>query len=205
MEALYLEVQPRDLSMNANNLRMNDLVVAEYYGKGVENKSFQMDYQSFRKVFRKAGKNTVITLKDGDKELNVLVKTFQRHPVTDKFLHVDFVHVDMKVKVKTSVRLEFTGLAPAVKNLAGRMSIHLDKINLECLPKDLVHAIEVPLESLVGFDDAIRIKDLELSKDVTILHDVEDIIVTVNPPKGTDNVDPLQDAPMMADDAEETA
>jgi len=184
MEALYLEVQPRDLTMNAHNLRANDLVIAEYYGKGVKNESFQIDYQSFRRVFRKAGLNSVVVLKHGDKEMNVLFANVQRHPVTDKFLHVDLIHIDMNVEVTNAVKLSFVGMSPAVKNLAGTLSVHLNSIDFKCLPKDLVHEMEVSIDTLVDFNSVIQVSDLVFPEGVTVLNDPDATVVQVNPPKG---------------------
>jgi hypothetical protein len=50
-------------------------------------------------------------------------------------------------------------------------------VEVECLPEDLVDHINVPLEMLNNFEDAIRIKDLKVSAGMKIMRDAEDIII----------------------------
>ena len=110
MDTVELEVQTRDKSLKVKDLRLKNLIPAEYYGRGVENKSLQMDYQTFRRVFNKAGTNTLVALKiDGKEEATVLVHDVSMHPVTDEYTHIDFANVRMGEAITTKVPLEFTG------------------------------------------------------------------------------------------------
>lgn len=192
MDTVELEVQTRDTSMKVKDLRAQSLIPAEYYGRGVENKSIQMDYQTFRRVFNKAGSNTLITLKiNGKDELTVLVHDFTMHPVTDEYTHVDFVNVRMGEAITTKVPLEFIGTAPAVKELAGIFTSHMNEVEVKCLPKDLIHSIEVPVESLVDFHTSIRVSDLKVPDTIEILHEMEDSVASVAAPQEEEEEEPV--------------
>jgi len=184
MDSVNLDVQTRDKSVRAKYLLADGLIPAEYYGHGIENKSLQMDYQAFRRAFRSAGANTIISLTVDDKdELNVLVHDVVYHPVTDKVQHVDFINVKMGEMLKTSVPLEFIGIAPAVKEQSGVLTPHLHEIEVECLPKDLIHKVEVSIEGLVDFNSVVKVSDLNLPSTITILHDADDAVITCSPPR----------------------
>lgn len=184
MENIILDVQTRDTKVKARNLCSKRLIPAEYYGKGVKNQSFSMDYESFRKVFKSAGSNTIIILKiDGKNELNVLVHDVQYDPITDHIRHVDFSNVRMDEEVKTKVQIIFNGIAPAVKELGGILMTPVDEIEIKCLPKDLIHKIDVNIDVLVDYNSFIRVKDLIIPKTITVLTDPNDIVATVVPPK----------------------
>ena len=184
MDTMTLEVQTRNKTLRAKDLLNQNLIPLEYYGRGVENKSFQVDYQTFRRLFRVAGTNTIIELNVGGKEqISVLVHEVQRDPVTDNIKHVDFINVRMDQEIHTKVPVELTGTAPAVKEQGGILMHHLHEVEIKCLPKDLVHSFEVSVESLVDFHSFVRVKDLVVPEGVTIMNGEEDLIATVVAPR----------------------
>lgn len=184
MDSISLDVQARDKSVKAKDLLKMNLVPLEFYGKGVENMSLQVDYQTFRKVYRTAGSNTVIELNvDGKKKLDALVQKVQYNPVTDTFMHVDFVNVRANQEIHTKIPVELVGLSLAVKDHGGTLMQHLNEVDVKCMPKDLVHSIEVDLAPLVDFHTYIRVKDLAVPKGITILNELEDIVANVSQPK----------------------
>ena len=184
MEILTLDVQTRDKSRDAKNLLRDSLIPLEYYGRGVDNQSLQVDYQTFRKLFRISGTNTIIELNIDDKQkTNVLAHRVDYDPITDEFSHVDFIDVKMGEELQTKIPLEFVGDAPAVRELAGVFTHHMTEIEVKCLPRNLVHTIKVDIESLVDFNSYIRVKDLVLPEGISVAIDPEDVIATVVPPR----------------------
>ncbi|MBD3360528.1 50S ribosomal protein L25 [Candidatus Peregrinibacteria bacterium] len=184
MDTVTLEVKTRDPNVRASRLRRQKLIPIEYYGKGVENKSLQADYQGFRKVYLATGSNTIINfMVDGKENLNVLVQEVERDPVTDFISHVDVINVRMGEKLQTRIPLKFTGTAPAVKELGGILMTNINEIDVKCLPKDLIHNIEVNIDSLVDYNSYIRIKDLVVPDTIAVLNDPEDVVATVVAPK----------------------
>lgn len=184
MDTVTLDVKTRDPDIKASRLRRQKLIPIEYYGKGVENKSLQADYQSFRKVYRATGSNTIINFKiDGKENLNVLVQEVSRDPVTDFISHVDVINVRMGEKLQTKIPLKFVGTAPAVKELGGILMTNINEIDVKCLPKDLIRGIEVNIDSLVDYNSYIRIKDLVLPDTITVLNEPEDVVATVVAPR----------------------
>ena len=185
MDTIKLEVQKRDKTVRVKDLRAQSLIPIEYYGRGVENQSFQADYQTFRRVFRKTGGNTLIDLViDGkDSDISVLVHNVDFHPVTDDIIHVEFANVIMGEAITTSVPLEFVGISPAVKELGGTFGAHLNEVEVKCLPRDLIHSIEVSIESLVDFHASIRVSDLIVPDTVEIVTNPEDSVAAVSAPR----------------------
>lgn len=182
---MTLEVQSRNGEMKAKELLRNDILPLEYYGRGVENRSLQVDYQSFRRALRQAGKNTVIELVvDGKDKLNVLVHEIQKDPITDKMTHIDLINVDMKKELTATVPLHFVGTAPAVKELGGILQTPLTKVEITCLPKDLIHSIDVDVTVIKDFNTSIHLSDLKLPEGVQFATDLSLAVASVVPPKG---------------------
>ena len=183
MEKLILEVQTRTKD-NAGEIRREGLIPAAFYGPGKENQSFVMDYQTFRKTYEKAGKNTVIELAiDGKSKEFTLVHDVQYDPVTDRFIHIDFLSVDMNKEVTAEVPLVFVGESMAVREEAGILMENRDVLEVKCLAKDLPHELEVDLSILVDFNHSIHIKDIKLPEGVEAVDDPELTIATVSAPR----------------------
>ena len=184
MSATTLEVQSRSPEAKAKDLLAQNIVPLEYYGKGVKNRSLQADYQAFRRLYKQAGESTIVELKiDGKETANVLIHEVQHDPVSDKITHVDFINVRMDVVIHTHIPLKFVGVSTAVKDNCCTLMTPLSQLDVKCLPKDLVHEIEVGIESLVDFHLNIRVKDLKIPANITVLNKAEDVVAMVVPPK----------------------
>lgn len=183
MESILLEAAARKLTDKGKALRAGGRIPAIYYGRARENMPLQLEYQKFKKVFEKAGENTIVELSVDGKKYPVLVYDVQYDPISDAITHVDFMHVDMQKEVTTSVKVVIVGVAPAVKNLGGILDIQKHEIKIKCLPKDLIHSIEVDVSGIVDFHTSVHVKDLKLPSVIKILDNETDTVVTAVPPK----------------------
>ncbi len=206
MDTIKLDVQTRDKAMKARDLLRSGLIPLEYYGSGVENKSFQVDYQDFRRTFRKAGGNTVLDLKvDGKDELSVLIHDVSTHPVTDQITHVDLINVRMDQEIQAKIPLEFVGDAPAVKDEGGTLMTMITEVDVKCLPRDLIHSIEVNVEALVDFNTSISIADLNVPDTVEILNNMEDSVASVAPPRVEEETETVEGLDILGGGEDEKA
>lgn len=182
---LTLQVTPRTETGKAlETLRANGFVPAVLYGHDVASTMVSLNYLDFSRILKTAGESTLIELSiAGKKPVNVLIHEVTTHPVTGRFLHVDFYQVNMKEEIETDVPLEFVGESAAVKALSGVLIRSLEEVKIKCLPSDLPHALEVDLGKLATFDDAIKIGDIVLPKGVELLDDAETIVATVAAPR----------------------
>lgn len=176
---------------SAASVRENGAIPAVLYGKGVETKSFQVNYSEFQKLFRDAGESTLITLTLEGEDFNVLVKDVQYEPLKDSYQHLDFYVVRMDEKITAEVELVFVGTAPAVKDEGGTLVKNLDALDITCLPADLPHEIEVDISSLATFDDAITVADLKLSDKLEPEQEETETIALVAPPRSDEEMEAL--------------
>lgn len=192
MDTFVLETSARPVAAKAKNLRRQGKIPAVYYGRGKTSLSLQLDYHTFRKIFEKAGENTLIDLSVDGKKVPVLVHDVQFDPVTDAISHVDFIHVDMEKEVTTSVKVVVVGLAPAVKNLGGILDLQKHEIKIRCLPKNLIHSIEVDVSGIVDFHTSVHVKELKVPTTVKVLDNPEDTVVTATPPRAEEEAKPAE-------------
>ncbi len=112
-----------------------------------------------------------------------LARDIQRDVIKLNYLHVDFYAVKMDEKVTAGVPLVLIGVAPAVIEEGGILTQGLDELEIECLPSDLIAAIEVNVEDLVDFNKSISVTDLVVPRSITILSDPESMVAKVEPPR----------------------
>jgi len=162
-----------------------------YYGKGAENHGFSVDYQDFRRAYKKGGRSTIMYfVNEKGEEFPVLVQDMQYDPVSDRIIHVDVLAVDMKKPLTTNVPLILTGDAPAVRELAGILVQNKNDVLVECLPGDLIHQIEVDISSLVDFHASITIGDIQVPDTIKILDAPAINVATVSAPKAVEEETP---------------
>jgi len=182
MEQIELKTQKRTvLGKKVKNLRLEGLIPAVLYGHETKSLPLQVEERELNRVLAQAGGHRLIALKIGRarKRQMALARDVQWDVISRKLIHVDFYAVVMTEKVTTEVPLVFVGEAPAVA-AAGVMVLQgLDEIEIECLPGDLIEAIEVDLSGLEEIDQAIYVKDLRVPPAVEILTDAEEIVAKV--------------------------
>jgi large subunit ribosomal protein L25 len=182
MEQIELETQKRKvLGKKVRGLRREGLVPAVLYGHEIESLPLQVDEQELNRVLTQAGGHRLIALKVGKsrKRQMALTRDVQWDVITGRPIHVDFYAVVMTEKITTEVPLVFIGEAPAAEEVGVMLLQGLDEIEIECLPGDLIEAIEVDLSGLVEMDQAIYVKDLVVPSTVDILTDAEELVAKV--------------------------
>jgi large subunit ribosomal protein L25 len=147
-----------------SKLRKAGQLPAVLYGHKVETQDLELSEREFAKIFKQAGESTLVNLTVDGQSRPVLIHDVQNHYLTDKPIHVDFYAVNMDEKLKAHVPVHFLGEAPAVKSLGGVLVKNLSEIEVECLPADLPHAIEVDISILDNFEKAVYVRDLKVSE-----------------------------------------
>lgn len=207
-DTLTLEVQKRENTGRhaSSKDRANRLIPAVIYGHGTPTTHVIVDRITFERVYQKAGESTLVELQmEGSDPVTVLIQDVQMNPVSRIYSHIDFHQVRMDEKIKAEVAIEFTGVAPAVKELGGVLLKNMDHLELTCLPADLPHEITVDISSLKTFEDHIRVENLTLPKGVECLNASDDIIASVLAPRSAEELDALNEAIVDAVDSVEVA
>ncbi len=182
MRKLEIDVSKRDITgKKVRFLRRGGLIPCNIYGHGVESQAVQADARKLGQLLSKAGGTDLISVKVGDSATpaRVLIRNVQRNPLTGEPLHVDFYQVRMTEKLKAEVPLVFVGEAPALKLKNVSLLHSLTSLQIEALPDDLPHNIEVDLSVLAEIDQALHVRDIKVGKKVAVLTDPEQMIIKV--------------------------
>jgi large subunit ribosomal protein L25 len=151
----------------AQRVRAKGLVPAVFYGPRTETLTVAVDPKKLAKsLHTEAGGNVLIDLdieKEGAVDHRVvMVKEVQTHPLKGTILHADFYEVSMDTMVTVEVPILLVGKAEGVK-LGGILEHIRRTAEVQCLPADIPHAIELDVTAL-KIGDSLRIQDLKLEK-----------------------------------------
>lgn len=173
-----LEAKPRADKDSLAYLRKQGQMPAVFYGLGKKSTPITIDDAAFKKVWKKAGESSTVTLETAEGKVETLIHDVQFDPVSGIALHADFLAIDTKKAIQISVPLEFVGEAPAVK--AGGILVKvLHDIEIEALPANLPHSIEVDISALADAHGHIAVGDLKLPAGVTAITPTEEIVASI--------------------------
>jgi large subunit ribosomal protein L25 len=183
MEQIELQATTREMfGKKVRFLRRQGIIPIHLFGHNVESVALQCDAAQLQRVLAQAGKTRLINLKldRAKRPRNVVVREVQRDLRTGGLLHVDFYQLRMAEKIKVDVPIVLVGEAPALKSKENTLSQELNSLTVECLPKQIPANVGVDLSPLTEAGQAIRVKDLVLDEEVTILSNPEVLVVKVN-------------------------
>ena len=119
MELIDLKVSARTGRGNgpARVLRREGFIPAVFYGPSIENTPLAVNTSEFETMLRKSNSaQTLLNLiMDNGDSKQAMIKEMQRHPLTDKFVHIDFYAFDTKQKIKVKIPVIPTGNSVGVE------------------------------------------------------------------------------------------
>jgi large subunit ribosomal protein L25 len=164
----------------ARDTRESGAIPAVVYGKDVPSTNIMISPSDFTRTFREVGKNHVFTLKVGKESHSVLIHELQKHPVTGKPLHIDFLTVNMKAVIHVQIPIKLVGTSPAVI-AGGQVHQTLDAVDVKCLPSDVIDAFELDISTITHIGQALHVSDLVIdSKKYQLLSHKEEAVALVH-------------------------
>jgi large subunit ribosomal protein L25 len=91
---------------------------------------------------------------------SALIQEVQRHPVTDRIVHVDFLELVPGKAVKTTLPVRVTGNSEGVK-AGGRLAINYRKVRIFGKPEELPNDITLDITNL-KIGDMIRVREVSV-------------------------------------------
>lgn len=180
----YVEIRKEKGKGSSKRLRNKGLIPAIVYGPYMHSMLIQLNPTYLMKaISTEAGMNTLLELKvEGNGELNnkvVMLKNYQRDPLTRKMIHVDFIEVRLDKEISVEVPITVVG-EPKGAVLGGVLEQTLREIKIECLPSQIPKEIEVDVSSM-KIGDSIHVKDIKL-EGIRILVNLDLTVATMVAP-----------------------
>jgi len=189
MEATLEAVKRTDKGKNeARRHRAAGRLPAVVYGTAKDGKApigipVTVDPKGLMRILRSdSGVNTLITLKLDGGATQVLVKEYQRDPITQALLHADFYQLAMDKAIVVTVPVSLRGEARGVKVGGGLLDFVTREVQVECLPADIPEHIDVDVTDL-DLHGSIRLRDVATDAKWKLITDGDTMLVHVVVPK----------------------
>jgi len=112
---------------------------------------------------------------------SAMVKELQIHPLTRKYLHIDFYEISMDRKIKVMVPVVTTGQSIGVE-IGGVLQIIRRELEISCLPNEIPESITIDIANL-DIGDSIHVDEIPLEGNAEIVSDVNFTVLTIGSPK----------------------
>jgi large subunit ribosomal protein L25 len=122
-----------------------------------------------------------LTLPSGGEEM-CIIREVQRHALTGKLVHIDFMRLLKGRKVTMNIPVRIHGKESCVGIKDGGVLENLHEIEIETLPINIPEFIDVDISKL-ALGDMIHVKDLNLGDDLNVLADPEEVVAIVAVPR----------------------
>jgi large subunit ribosomal protein L25 len=163
------------------------MIPAAVYGEGGEASAVAINAKELATILRSnTGQNTIfkLALPQGDGEpANVIIKDYQVDPVRGRLLHADLMRLSMTTLTRVNVSIETVGEPVGVKSDGGILEVQLREVEVECLPGDIPHHLQVDVTNL-HIGDHVTAADLLYDREkVKLFVDEQQIVAGVLAPR----------------------
>jgi large subunit ribosomal protein L25 len=180
-ETYSLDAQARALTgKKVSQLRVQGLVPAIIYGARTEPIVLQIPYRPLEVTLRQAGGTRLININVDGKTQSVITREVQRDILRGTIMHVDFLAVDASTRITADIPVILVGESPAAQTRIGELLQQTNTLSIEAVPADLIDSVEVDVSGLAQIGDAIHVRDLNISPNITVLNDPDDLIARIN-------------------------
>ena len=154
----------------SRRLRRDGKVPGVIYGAGKDPVAITLEHnEMIHHLENEAFYSHILDVSVDGKAEQAILKDMQRHPSKPVIMHVDFLRVDAKQKLRVNVPIHFINedKAPGVQE-GGLVTHSLTEVAVLCLPKDLPEFIEADLGTL-EMDATFHMSDIIMPEGVELV------------------------------------
>jgi len=180
-EEIIVVAKREKVGKNATrDLRNASMIPAVIYGLNEPTVSVAISPKVVARIIAsESGMNSLINMqREGtDIQRHVIIKDLQRHPVSGRLSHVDFLRVDPTHKVRVKAPLVLKGESIGVKE-GGILDFIHREVEVECLPAFIPGHIDISIAGM-RIGDTLRVDQVNFDSHLTIIGDTHNVICTI--------------------------
>ena len=173
--SLAVDLREQTNKNGVRRLRKAERIPAVVYGAGRDPATISISHHDVtRAMLSPSFFSQIIDLKLGDDTQQVLIRDLQRHPSSNRVMHIDFYRIreDQAVQINVPIRYENEDRCKGVRLSGGIIARNLIEVEVSCLPRDLPEYIAIDLEDL-DLNESIHLSDLTLPEGVSLVNLVQ--------------------------------
>ncbi|UOM33458.1 50S ribosomal protein L25/general stress protein Ctc [Acuticoccus sp. I52.16.1] len=204
---LKADVRERTGKGAARALRRTEMIPAVIYGNNEPPLAIAIPWKQTTLALYAGGfKTHVWSIDVGGKTIQALARDYQRDPVKERLLHVDFLRVTARSRVTVDVPVSFVSEdeCPGISQQDGVLNVVAHSVSVEAGATTIPEHIEVSLAGL-EIGATIMSDQVTLPSGVTFTHEEAFTIATITAPVEEvveDEAEEHTEVPTTGDDAE---
>lgn len=175
--AIQPDIRVTTTKSELRQLRANGKIPGVVFGPQVGSIPITIHEKELHPILSRQAHSILQMEVPGQGRHSVIISEVQRDAIVNKLLHVDFHQFNMNEEIRTSVPIEFIGVAAGVK-AGGIKTVVSDTVEVKCLPKHLPSSIRADISALeVG--DNLSVGELKLPEQVTLMTDPKEVLLSI--------------------------
>ena len=156
-------------SFNRNLRRSGSIPGVVYGGKDLPKKISILEKEIVKAVQVPGFATQVLKISLSGKNVDVVVKEIQRHPITSRVMHADFMRVDpdSKITLIVPIRTINDDTCVGVKVNGGQVNHLINDIEIICLASNLPEYLEIDVQEM-DIGDSVSLSEINLPDGVEI-------------------------------------
>jgi len=202
MTTTTVKTQLREKGKHSNltNLRNEGFVPAVVYGYKTESSSIVVSEIDLLKTLREVGRNGVMKLDVDGKLISVVLSDYQMDVLKGKFIHADFLAINMSDELEVNVLVTPTGNSIGLSE-GGVLNQPNRELTIKVKPAAIPDAIEVDVTDL-AIGDHLTVADIREKCEFNILNEDDFTLITVSAPRSDEELETTADEPSVVNDEE---
>ena len=183
MKNVELSANNRNGSGNkqTRKLRKENCIPAILYEKGSKGRLLKVDEIELRNMIAKNGENVIVKLRVDGMDIPAVIKEVQRDHLNERLIHVDFQPVTLHEIIHAEVPILVVNGERVGKN-GWVINKQMTELEIEGEVEKIPPAITVDA-SKYRVGQVLRVADLEISKELSIVNEQNEVIFSILPTK----------------------
>jgi large subunit ribosomal protein L25 len=193
MDKVTLNAETRGAGRHqVRELRLKEKVPAVIYGATTSPQAIAVEARELHKALVAAGSGLIAIQVPKKPVFQVLTREIQRDPVRRNIIHVDFQAVSLTEKLRVTIPVDQSGVAPVLESGDFVLVRVSDTIEIECLPTDIPGHVAADISKLETVNDEVRAGDLVLPENVRLVTEPDHVIFAVTVSRAAAEVEEVE-------------
>lgn len=197
-----VKTQTRETGKQSNltELRHDGFVPAVVYGYKTDSTTIAVSEIDLLKTLREVGRNGVMKLDVDGKSVNVVLSDYQMDVLKGKFVHADFLAINMSDELDVNVTVHLTGDSAGVRE-GGVLNQPNRELTVKVKPSEIPDSIDIDVSEL-AMGETLTVGDVREKIKFNVMNEDDFTLASVGAPRSDEELETTADEPAVDESAE---
>lgn len=197
-----VKTQTRETGKQSNltELRHEGFVPAVVYGYKTDSTTIAVSEIDLLKTLREVGRNGVMKLDVDGKSVNVVLSDYQMDVLKGKFVHADFLAINMSDELDVNVAVHLTGDSAGVRE-GGVLNQPNRELTVKVKPSEIPDSIDIDVSEL-AIGETLTVGDIRDKIKFNVMNEDDFTLASVGTPRSDEELETTADEPAVDESAE---